>query len=164
MKVRKMSCLVMGVCLSLLTAFIPSGAIAASGFDEVNRNEAVYNLIEGGTQQFEIEDANGQKICVTTISEMSNANSRIADKTYAVSYEKYLQWKAGYNLVIRNNSINTVNSAYVETYVGNFSNKRVVKESSKQATLYFNHNILGVILREGVRTQIVNNELKVKSI
>ena len=163
MKVRKMSCLVMGVCLSLLTAFIPSGAIAASGFDEVNRNEAVYNLIEGGTQQFEIEDANGQKICVT-ISEMSNANSRIADKTYAVSYEKYLQWKAGYNLVIRNNSINTVNSAYVETYVGNFSNKRVVKESSKQATLYFNHNILGIILKKGVRTEIVGSELTVKSI
>lgn len=164
MKITKMSCVVIGVCLSMLITFIPSEIITASESDKVNQIEAVYDLSEGGTQQFKLNDDSGQEIYITVSEITNNTNSRIADKTYAVSYEAYLQWKAGYNVVIKNSSINAVNSAYVETYVGSFSNKRAVKESSKQATLYFNHNILGIILKKGVRTEIVGSELTVKSI
>ena len=161
MKITKISYALIGMCLSLIIPFIPTEVITASESDKDDRMEAVYDLIEGGTQQFMLEDENGQEICIT-ISEISDgSHHRLLNKTYRISYDLPFAWKAGYNVVVKNDTISSVNSAYIDTYIGSAQNKKLVKESLKQATLYFDYISLGVQSNCGVRTKIVGSEMEV---
>lgn len=125
---------------------------------------ATYDLSTGGVQEFIVTDSNGQKIHIS-ISELNNGNKlRIADKTYAVKCSAPFAWEAGYNVVIRNNSISSVNSGYVNTFSGKASNRKLIKESSYQATYYFVYTLLNISSNQGVRTTITGTTMNVYSI
>ncbi len=158
MNVKKIPGAVFVICLALFLMIFPSAEIKA---EEINYKEAVYDLTTGGTQKFVLEDEAGREIYVTIEEVSQGKNVRIADKTYAVSYESFLQWKAGYNVTVKNNCIKSVNSGYVETYRGTAINKRLIKESEKQATYYFSYTSGLLTSKCGVRTKIEGTKMNV---
>lgn len=123
-------------------------------------NTAVfYDLIQGGTQTFSLKDAEGNDALITIVELPSTL--RMANKSYAVSYRSLLSWEAGYNVVIYNNSISSVNSPYYTCFIGSIYSASLRKNSSKQATLNFIYKAGGINNATGVRTNIINNQLKV---
>lgn len=161
MNVKKFPGAVFMVCLAFFLTIFSSAEIKA---EEINYKEAVYDLTEGGTQKFVFEDEAGQEIYVTIAEVSQGKNVRIADKTYAVKYTNPLQWTAGYNVIVKSNSIRSVNSPYVDTVLGRASNGTLKKESSKQATYYFSYTIGGITANIGIRTEINGTEMKVYKI
>ena len=96
-----------------------------------------------------------------TILENSLHTRALENKSYSISLTAPLSWTAGYNVVIRNNLISSVNSPHYKCYTGKISSAALKKDSSKQATLRFTHTVLGISTRGGVRTNIADNKLKV---
>lgn len=86
---------------------------------------AVYDLIEGGTQTFSLQDSSGRDV-VITITELPS-----------------------------------VNSPYYTCFIGSIHSAVLKKNSSKQATLSFIYKAGGINNSTGVRTNIVNNQLRV---
>lgn len=133
-----------------------STSVLAAEYD----SEAVYDMNIGGTQNFVLEDSKGKEIYIT-ILENSLQTRALENKSYSISLTAPLSWTAGYNVVIRNNLISSVNSPHYKCYTGKISSAALKKDSSKQATLRFTHTVLGISTRGGVRTNIADNKLKV---
>lgn len=125
-----------------------------------SHNSATYNLEIGGTQTFNVTDSFGNDATIT-IEELPSATRSLENRSYKVSYRSLLAWEAGYNVVIRNNSISSVNSPYYICYIGEITSPTLIKNSSKQATFAFFYKVAGIAQTTGVRTNIVNEELKV---
>ena len=123
---------------------------------------AEYDLTVGGTQSFQLKDSDDNLIIIT-ITEEKNL-SRLENKTYSVSFKSPLTWEAGYKIVVNNNCITSVHSAWHKSITGAILTSRLVKESSKQATYYLSYQFLGVITAPGVRTTITDTTMTVKRI
>lgn len=121
---------------------------------------AVYDLIEGGTQTFSLQDSSGRDV-VITITELPSVTRALENRSYSISYRSLLSWEAGYNVVIYNNTISSVNSPYYTCFIGSIHSAVLKKNSSKQATLSFIYKAGGINNSTGVRTNIVNNQLRV---
>lgn len=123
---------------------------------------AEYDLSIGGTQTFQLTDDDNNLFYVT-ITEEENI-TRLENKTYSVSFKSPLAWEAGYKVVVNNNSITSVHSAWNKAILGTILTPRLVKESSKQATYYFTYQLLGIATSPGVRTTITGTTMEVFSI
>lgn len=128
--------------------------------DEEIMNEAAYDLKKGGTQSFTIQDDSGYNVIVT-VAELPVFARSLENRSYKVSYRSLLAWEAGYNVVINNNRISSVNSPYHVTFAGAILGGKLQKDSSKQATYSFVYKIGGINTSTGVRTNIVDEQLKV---
>lgn len=137
----------------LLTSSLPVSAAE-------NHTAAVYDLTQGGTQTFTLKDSDGNDVLIT-ITELPSVTRALENRSYAVSYRSLLSWEAGNNVVIYNNSISSVNSPYYTCFIGSIYSASLKKDSSKQDTLSFIYKAGGINNATGVRTNIVNNQLKV---
>lgn len=143
----------LSIATMLLTASIP--VIAAE-----KNITADYDLTQGGAQTFNLVDSEGNEVLIK-ITELPSTSRSLENRSYAVSYRSLLSWEAGYNVVIRNNSISSVNSPYYTCFIGSIYSASLKRDSSKQATLSFIYKAGGINNSTGVRTNIVNNQLKV---
>lgn len=125
-----------------------------------NNMTAFYNLNQGGSRTFALKDSKGNEALIT-ITELPSATRSLQNRSYAISYRSLLSWEAGYNVVIYNSSISSVNSPYYTSFTGSIYSASLRKDSSKQATLSFIYKVSGINNVTGVRTNIVNNQLKV---
>lgn len=121
---------------------------------------AVYDLTQGGTQTFNLQDSYGNNVLIT-ITELPSVTRVLENRSYSISYRSLLSWQAGYNVVINNNSISAVNSPYYTCFIGSIFSANLRKDSSKQATLSFIYKAGGINNATGVRTKIVTNQLQV---
>lgn len=129
-------------------------------FAAENTPTATYDLTKGGVQTFNCKDSDGNDVLIT-ITEMPVLTRNLENKTYAVSCRSLLSWKAGYNVVIYNNSISSVNSPYYTCLIGSINSASLRKDSSKQATLRFIYKGSGLNITTGVRTNIIDRQLKI---
>lgn len=156
-KPMKLSIKKLIVCLAIASIFFTSSLpVSASE----NKNEAVYSMEIGGTQSFTLQDASGNDVLVT-ITELPSTTRSLENRSYKVSYRSLLSWEAGYNVVIKNNLISSVNSPYYKCFVGSIFGSVLKKDSSTQATLSFIYKVSSINNSTGVRTNVVNNQLKV---
>ena len=125
-----------------------------------NEPTATYDLTRGGIQTFNCKDFDGNDVIIT-ITELPSLTRNLENRTYAVSCHSLLSWKAGYNVVIYNNSISSVNSPYYTCLIGSINSASLRKDSSKQATLRFIYKAGGLNITTGVRTNIIDKQLKV---
>lgn len=144
------------LCISLF----PLSSYAATPKSVVISAE--YDLSIGGTQIFQLTDDDNNLFYIT-ITEEDNT-TRLENKTYSVSFKSPLTWEAGYKVVVNNNSITSVHSAWNKTVTGTILTARLVKESSTQATYYLSYQLLGIVTAPGVRTLISGTTLKVERI
>ena len=100
------------IILSVLFFLTPLGFIAnAASFGEYPTN-AEYDLSIGDTQTFTIRDLNNNLINVVISEEQSV--ERLEDRTYSVTFNSPLAWRAGFKINIENNSIISVHSSWHE--------------------------------------------------
>lgn len=123
---------------------------------------AEYDMNSGGTQEFDLLDKTGQSIHVTVAEEPSGP--RLKNRTYSVSYESPLSWRAGYKVVIRNNAITSVHSPWCKPLIGSITSRRLIKNGSTRATYYLTRKVLTSFYRVGVRTTVSKTSLKVTAI
>jgi hypothetical protein len=153
---RKIGTILVG-CFVFNAIFSLSLPVQASSENTVAVAE--YNLKEGGTQKFEIIDAQGEAVKVT-ITEMKKT-SRISNGSYNVEFSKPLSWQAGFYVDIKNNQITSAYSPYYKVQRGAILFPSLIKENSKQATFYFTYKITSQCLNKGVRAQISGSNLNV---
>lgn len=116
----------------------------------------------GGTQEFTLINKHGKTVHVIITEEPSK--ERLENRTYKVSYEAPLSWRAGYNVVVRNNTISSVNSPWHTAITGSISAGRLTKDSSTQATYSMTRKLLTMHYKIGVRTTISGTTMKVFAI
>ena len=152
-KIKKMIIAYVSIMCTILTTNI-------TVFAESTNNECIYDIATGGTQTFTLR-APSDNIVYITISEIPLLARSLRNGTYKVSYTSPRAWEAGYNLVIQNNQIKSVNSPYYVCYKGIIHSSILKKDSSLQATMSFIYKIGGLNISTGIRTKIVNKEIKV---
>lgn len=135
---------------------------AAFTSEEQQNATADYDILQGGTQKFTIYDEGGNPVYVTI--EEAPSISRVADKTYSVSFESPLAWEAGYKVDVKNNTISSVHSPWSRTILGTISAQRLVKESSTQATYYFTYRLTALCTYQGVRTKVSSSKITVTNV
>lgn len=146
------------IILSVLFFVTPLGFISnAASFGEYP-TIAEYDLSIGGTQTFTIRDLNNNLINVVVSEEQPE--ERLEDRTYSVTFNSPLAWKAGFKINIENNSIISVHSAWHEVIRGKISSARLIKDHSKQATYRFVYSYLSSAISTGVRASISGTTLK----
>ena len=146
------------IILSVLFFLTPLGFIAnAASFGEYPTN-AEYDLSIGDTQTFTIRDLNNNLINVVISEEQSV--ERLEDRTYSVTFNSPLAWRAGFKINIENNSIISVHSSWHEVIRGKISSARLIKDHSKQATYRFVYSYLSSAISTGVRASISGTTLK----
>lgn len=144
-------------CLLIVSLFFTTSSPVYAATDNPS---AVYDLETGGSQTFTLTDSSGNNILIT-IEEISSTTRSLENRSYKVSYRALLSWEAGYTVIINNNSISSVNSPYYACFMGTIFSSILKKDSSKQATLSFIYKVGGINIPTGVRTTIVNEQLKV---
>lgn len=145
--------------LMCLSSF-PLNSYAATA--EAETSSAEYDLTIGGTQSFQLVDEDNNLLIVTITEEEDIL--RLENKTYSVSFKSPLTWEAGYKVVVNNNSITSVHSAWNKTVTGTILTSRLVKESTTQATYYLSYQLLGIVTSPGVRTIISGTTMSVERI
>lgn len=119
--------------------------------------EAVYDLEVGGTQEFIIQDADGEK--ATVIVEEIPGNARVDAGTYKITH-KAASWTAGFYVQISDNKFASAYSPFYDVRVGTISGAKLSKDSDVKVTYSFLHKAL--ITRDtGVIAKISNLELVV---
>lgn len=119
--------------------------------------EAVYDLEVGGTQEFIIQDADGEK--ATVIVEEIPGNARVDAGTYKVQYDA-LGWTAGFYVKVSNNKFISVYSSFYSLNWGSISDVKLTKNSDIKATLSFIYKAVAVF-DTGVIAKISNGNLVV---
>lgn len=135
---------------------------AANPSDEQQNTTAEYDILQGGKQKFTIYDEKGAPVYITIKEETSI--SRVADKTYSVSFESPFAWEAGYKVDVKNNTISSVHSPWSQTVIGTISGQQLVKESSTQATYYFTYTLMAVSTYQGVRTKVSSTKITITNV
>lgn len=150
------------LCFLFCFSLIPSNIVKAADTTSTPVTEVSYDIAVGGTQNFVLTDASGNAVLITITEEPSI--TRVANKTYSVSFKSPLSWEAGYKVDVYNNTISSVHSAWHKTTLGSISNARLAKESSTQATYYFTYRRLTTDTFQGVRTKVTSSEIKVTNV
>ena len=83
---------VLAFSMVMVFACQPMLRVSASGTEETVQTIASYDMTVGGTQTFELTDAEGGEVIVT-VSEVPSVN-RVADGTYQISYTSSGKWEA----------------------------------------------------------------------
>lgn len=127
-------------------------------------NSAIYDLEQGGLQQFDVVDDFGENYTVTIEKEPSflrASSSSISNGTYKVTKERALQWKVSYKIDVKGNAIIKAHSPSITNYVGNVSSSSLKIDSSKQATYYIKMKILTINSTVNIRAKLQNNSIVV---
>lgn len=121
--------------LFLMLSLTVTAPLSANAANNVSPGlTAEYDLLQGGTQEFTVENSDGTTAYVT-ITEIPTL-TRIDSGTYKISYKEPNCWTATYYIKVSSNSIT---SAYNPTFTvssGSISSPRLELETSKQSTLY----------------------------
>lgn len=120
---------------------------------------ALYNLSEGGTQEFKIKNKNGEEV-ILTIEEISPTLNSVDSGTYKVTAST-TQWEAGYKISVSNNEISSAYGGYHKAYIGSFTSARLSLDNSKQSTYYLKRKVGIVRYSIDLRAEIVGDEISV---
>lgn len=153
---RKIGTILVG-CFVFNAIFSFSLPVQASS--ENTATVAEYNLKEGGTQRFEIIDAQGEAVKVT-ITELKKT-SRISNGSYNVEFSKPLSWQAGFYVDIKNNQIISAYSPYHSVYIGRIYNNILKKDSNIKASYHFTYQQYSRYYSTGICAVVKNDKLEV---
>ncbi len=130
-------------CFTLFS-FVTTTKVHAEENFPVPDNSVVYDIEQGGFQQFEVEDDQGDTYIITVEEEPQFfiMASNVKNGTYKITKEKALQWKASYKIDVSNNKITRAHSASATAFTGSFKSLLLKVDSSTQATYYLKRTLL----------------------
>ncbi len=169
--VKKMAALVLGMVM--VFACQPMLCVSASEMDGMADETAIeangtmqmiasYDMAVGGTQTFELTDAEGGEVIVT-VSELPSIG-RVADGTYQISYTSPGKWKAGYKIKVSNNRITSAYEEYNEVFSGSISSEKLKIDSATQASYTFEYKGIFLTSNRGVRSVLNGSNIDVSGI
>lgn len=123
-----------------------------TGIDEIN-----YDIEQGGTQTFVIEDEDGEKLKLV-IEEMSG-RARVANGTYKITRTKPNAWTAGFYIKVSANRITKVYGKFYKEIKGTINNISLTKKSDAEGVLTFFYVYNGYQKKCGVRVRILNKKI-----
>ena len=147
--------------ISLFTCLILCFSVCfiSNATDTHHSSTASYDLEKGGKQELTLVNSEG---CTMYITIEQDTSRTVANGTYKVSARHSNNaWKAGYQVTVKNNTITTLSSPYVDTALGSAQNLKLKLETSKQGILHFTWKHLLLSINYGVRTTLTSSSLKV---
>lgn len=121
-------------------------------------NNVIYDLEQGGLQQFEVVDELGENYTIT-IEEEPNFLRAVSNGTYKITKERALQWKVSYKIDVKGNAITKAHSPSITNYLGNVTSSNLKVDNSKQATYYIKMKILTINSSVNVRAKLENSSI-----
>lgn len=169
--VKKMAALVLGMVM--VFACQPMLCVSASEMDGMADETAIeangtmqmiasYDMAVGGTQTFELTDAEGGEVIVT-VSELPSIG-RVEDGTYQISYTQRGNWEAGYKIKVSNNRITSAYDGYHTAYWGSISSEKLKIDSATQASYTFEYKIFLSSAKSGVCSALNGNKIDISGI
>lgn len=123
-----------------------------TGVGEIN-----YDIEQGGSQIFIIEDEDGEK-SELVIEEMPET-ARTLNKTYKITCTKPKAWTAGFYVKVSSSKITKVYDKFYKAIMGKIDNSRLTKVSESEGRLTFLYNLNGHKKTSGVKVKILNKKL-----
>lgn len=125
-------------------SFITTTKVHAEENFPVPDNNVVYDIDQGGLQQFQVEDNQGETYTITIEEEpqFSIMASSVKNGTYKITKEKALQWKASYKIDVSNNKITRAHSGSTTAFTGSFKSSLLKVDNATQATYYLKRTLL----------------------
>lgn len=145
------------ICMLLVCSILPTQAT-----ETLPSCEAIYDLDKGGTQEFIMQNPNGEFIYVI-VENVSNL-SRMDNGTYKATVIKKGYWEAVFYITISNNSITSVGDKFIKVFTGSVVSSTLKKESVQQASLYIIYRNNLITYNTGVRAKIWGKTLKFSEI
>ena len=108
--------------ISLFTCLILCFSVCfiSNATDTHHSSTASYDLEKGGKQELTLVNSEG---CTMYITIEQDTSRTVANGTYKVSARHSNNaWKAGYQVTVKNNTITTLSSPYVDTALGSAQN------------------------------------------
>lgn len=144
-------------------SFVTTTKVHAEENFPVPDNSVVYDIEQGGLQQFEVEGDLGETYIITVEEETQflMAASSVSNGTYKVTKERSLQWKVSYKIDVKGNAITRAHSPSITNYLGSVRSSSLKVDNAKQATYYINMTILTLNSSVNVRAKLQNNSIVV---
>lgn len=130
----------------------------------LSENRVIYDLDQGGLQQFDVENDLGESYTITVEKEPQFllAASSVSNGTYKITKERALQWKASYKIDVSNNKIIRAHSGSATAYyTGSFKSLLLKVDSSTQATYYLKRTLLGLESSINLRAKLSGSSIAV---
>lgn len=128
--------------------FVNLGATTEVKAEEISlpsaNQEVLYDINQGGLQQFEVTDDSGEDyiIIIEEDQNLLKAARSVGNGTYTITKERPLQWKASYKIDVKSNKITRAHSSSAVAYTGSFKRTSLKVDSSIQATYYLKRTLL----------------------
>lgn len=159
-KMQKMKGMFVALGLCAVLAAVSVGTVKAgdAGVNETTAGmqDAEYDLEKGGTQSFEILDADGEETEI--VVEEVPGIARVAKGTYKIT-GKNNRWTAGFYVDISGNRIVKAHDRFYKTMYGKISGAKLIKNSDAQVTLSFTYEGGKRNEKTGVTAKIINKKL-----
>ena len=139
-----------------------NSSVTVKAADKITEEQAEYDLLEGGTQKFTLQNKDGT-VAYVTVTEVTG-KSRVSNGTYKIDYEVPLRWKAGFLVKVVSNQITSAYSPYYTLISGQINSSYLVKESGTQVSYYLSYSSISYKAKTGVRASITKNKLNVEKI
>ncbi|MER2041527.1 DUF5626 family protein [Desemzia incerta] len=149
-------------CMSFFSFIITPKVYAGEAFS-LPDNSVVYDIDQGGSQQFEVEDDLGRPYIITIEEEpqLLMMASSVKNGTYKITKERPLQWKASYKIDVSSNKITRAHSSSATAITGSFKSASLRVDSPTQATYYLKRTLLLVESSINLRAKLSNGNIVV---
>ena len=147
-------------CVTAFSLIITTKVYAEETFS-LPYKSVVYDIGEGGVQQFEVEDDLGETYIISVEEEphFFMRASSIKNGTYKITKERPLQWKASYKIDVNNQKITRAHSASATALIGGFKSSQLRVDSPTQATYYLKRTVLLVESSINLRAKLSGSNI-----
>ncbi|MBM6615812.1 DUF5626 family protein [Desemzia sp. RIT804] len=149
-------------CLTFFS-FVVTTKVYAEEASPSPDNSVIYDIDQGGLQQFEVEDDLGEHYIITVEEEPEffMRASSVNNGTYKITKERALQWKVSYKIDVKGNNITKAHSPSITNYIGSVLSSSLKVDHTKQATYYIKMKILTINSSVNVRAKLQNSSIVV---
>lgn len=123
-------------------------------------DHVVYDLEQGGTQQFAVVADTGESYTIT-VEEIPSFLRAVSNGTYKITKERALQWKVSYKIDVKGNTITRAHSPSITNHLGSVTSSSLRIDNAKQATYYIKMKLLTINSSVNVRAKLQNNSIVV---
>ena len=148
--------------LSYLTFFTLSTSLvqAKEVTKQLETQEILYNLEEGGIQLFESMTSEGNQIIIK-VEEIPVFSKGVTNGAYKISASTPGHWEASYQILVNNNKITNAYSPSIKAYTGSFISAELKLDNSAQATYYMKKKTYLITTSINLRANLLPDKISI---
>lgn len=126
----------------------------------VQSQEFIYDMVQGGTQQFESFSPEGDQLIIE-VSETPNYLRAVNNGNYTIAASAPGHWKASYQITVNNNKITRAYSPSSIAYTGAFTGVNLKLDSPIQSTYYMKRKFALLTTSINLRAKLLSNHISI---